>query len=125
MSGNSSETRELVDQFAFIASAAADKRKPKVVKKEQGSIQIVGSYWGQEDSWKEAERENMTAVCMEEWSREGAGGKVESGVTFRMAMNSGVPLDVLEWLKGVTMVMEGYARGCKFTVFFGTWGAYG
>ena len=112
VSGNSSETRELVDQFAFIAGAAAEKGKGSVVKKDDGVV-ITGGYWGQEESWKEADRENMTAVCIERWSREGQSGKAENGVTFRMAMNNGVPLEVLEWLKGVTGIMEQCARGCK------------
>ena len=112
VSGNSSETRELVDQFAFIAGAAAEKGKGNVVKKDDGVV-ITGGYWGQEESWKEADRENMTAVCIERWSREGQSGKAENGVTFRMAMNNGVPLEVLEWLKGVTNIMEQCARGCK------------
>lgn len=112
VSGNSSETRELVDQFAFIAGAAVEKSTDHVVKKDNG-VAITGTYWGQEESWKEAERENMTAVCMERWSREGKDSKPESGVTFRMAMNSGVPADVLEWLSGITKVMEQCSRGCK------------
>ena len=109
VSGNSSESRALVDQLAFIAGGAAEKRKNNVVKKDNG-VAITGSYWGQEESWKEAERENMTAVCMERWNRE-KDGKTESGVTFRIAMNSGVPLDVLEWLKGIISVMEQCSRG--------------
>lgn len=112
VSGNSSETRELVDQFAFIAGAAAEKGKGSVVTNDEGLV-ITDGYWGQEESWKEADRENMTAVCLERWSREGQDRKTETGVTFRMAMNNGVPLDVLEWLKGVTGIMEQYARGCK------------
>lgn len=115
VSGNKSDTRELVDQFAFIAGAAAQKRKETVVKKDNG-VAITGSYWGQEESWKEAERENMTAVCLERWNREGKDGKTENGVTFRVAMNSGVPLDVLEWLKGITKVMEQCARGGEIKI---------
>ncbi|KAF8468278.1 hypothetical protein BDZ91DRAFT_793153 [Kalaharituber pfeilii] len=115
VSGSSSETRELVDQFAFIAAAAEEKKKKrvKVIGKDQSGITIQGTYWNQEDTWKEAERENMTAVCLEQWSREGTDKQPENGVTFRIAMNNGVPLDVLEWLKGVTTVMEGCARGLR------------
>jgi len=114
VSGNTSESRALVDQFAFIAGGAAEKRKNNVVKKDNG-VAITGSYWGQEESWKEAERENMTAVCMERWNRE-KNGKTESGVTFRIAMNSGVPLDVLEWLKGLIKVMEQCSRGGEISL---------
>ena len=114
--GGTTPTRHLVDQFAFIADAGVMKKKKVMAKGKTGSRAIEGSYWGEDDEWRESERENMTAVCMEEWSRAGKRGRIETGVTFRVAMNSGVPADVLEWLKGIAAVMENFAKGCKLII---------